>query len=166
MAFPRLCAIAEIGWTGPRGEYADFRQRLETHLMRLAAMDIMFRYPGRDQDPPLATWDTGMLQASSDGVLRFKLPANLEAGTYDVRFIYQSGSHGLTVKSAQFVVNGDEQEADTHDGFAGGRTTNNVYRVSFPTRRSLVQQLELKVVAHGEGGTDSSGYIELTKIEE
>ncbi len=34
-AFPRLTAIAETAWSGPGGDFADFRTRLETHLPRL-----------------------------------------------------------------------------------------------------------------------------------
>ena len=34
-AFPRLAAIAETGWSGPGGDFADFRQRLVDHLPRL-----------------------------------------------------------------------------------------------------------------------------------
>jgi hexosaminidase len=34
-AFPRLAAIAETGWSGPGGDFADFRARLAIHLPRL-----------------------------------------------------------------------------------------------------------------------------------
>jgi hexosaminidase len=34
-AFPRLAAIAETGWSGPGGDFAGFRERLEIHLPRL-----------------------------------------------------------------------------------------------------------------------------------
>jgi hexosaminidase len=34
-AFPRLAAIAETAWSGPGGDFAEFRGRLETHLPRL-----------------------------------------------------------------------------------------------------------------------------------
>jgi hexosaminidase len=44
MAFPRLCALAEVVWT-PRAlrDYADFRARLSTHLRRLAILDVNYR---------------------------------------------------------------------------------------------------------------------------
>lgn len=46
MAFPRLCALAEVVWT-PREErnFTDFRSRLDTHLRRLAILDVGFRRP-------------------------------------------------------------------------------------------------------------------------
>ena len=44
MAFPRLAALAEVGWTyRDRGEFADFRRRLGTHLERLDALGVNYR---------------------------------------------------------------------------------------------------------------------------
>jgi hexosaminidase len=44
MAFPRLSALAEVAWSPSSGRtFADFRIRLETHLTRLAILDVNFR---------------------------------------------------------------------------------------------------------------------------
>ncbi len=44
MAFPRLAALAEAVWTPPaRKDYAGFLARLETHLARLAILDVNYR---------------------------------------------------------------------------------------------------------------------------
>ncbi len=49
MAFPRMSALAEVVWTPAElKDYADFRARLETHLLRLKALDVNFR----PLDPP------------------------------------------------------------------------------------------------------------------
>jgi hexosaminidase len=46
MAFPRLTALAEAVWTPvAQKDYADYRGRLDTHLARLAALDVNFRRP-------------------------------------------------------------------------------------------------------------------------
>ncbi|MDH2424459.1 beta-N-acetylhexosaminidase [Sphaerisporangium sp. TRM90804] len=39
MAFPRLCAFAEVAWGSPN-DYPDFLQRLDPHLARLAAQGV------------------------------------------------------------------------------------------------------------------------------
>jgi hexosaminidase len=47
MAFPRACALAEVLWTPPEEkDYADFQQRLVTHLARLAVLDVNYRALG------------------------------------------------------------------------------------------------------------------------
>jgi hexosaminidase len=44
MAFPRLCALAEVGWSNPKGRnYAEFLTRLQPHLARLKSLDVAFR---------------------------------------------------------------------------------------------------------------------------
>ena len=43
-AFPRLIALAEVGWTpAPLGPFEAFRARLITHLERLRILDVNFR---------------------------------------------------------------------------------------------------------------------------
>ncbi|MGI9822324.1 beta-N-acetylhexosaminidase [Agromyces sp. Marseille-Q5079] len=42
-AFPRLCAIAEVLWSGPGGDEADFLERLDRHLERLDAIGVEYR---------------------------------------------------------------------------------------------------------------------------
>ncbi len=44
MAFPRLCALAEVVWSPRTGSYYDdFTSRLRTHLDRLILLDVDFR---------------------------------------------------------------------------------------------------------------------------
>ncbi|WP_328808002.1 beta-N-acetylhexosaminidase [Nonomuraea antri] len=42
MAFPRLCALAEVAW-GTAGEYAEFGERLRGHLERLDRLGVGYR---------------------------------------------------------------------------------------------------------------------------
>ena len=42
MAFPRLAAIAEVGWSAPARDFEFFRQRLGAHGPRLAALGVNF----------------------------------------------------------------------------------------------------------------------------
>jgi hexosaminidase len=44
MAFPRLCALAEVVWTSPTGkDYDEFLSRLAFHLGRLDVLDVNYR---------------------------------------------------------------------------------------------------------------------------
>ena len=43
-AYPRLAAVAEIGWSDPRPrDFARFRARLAEHLTRLDALKVNYR---------------------------------------------------------------------------------------------------------------------------
>jgi hexosaminidase len=42
-AFPRLAALAEVGWTAQRQPFPEFRQRLRGHLRRLDAFGVHYR---------------------------------------------------------------------------------------------------------------------------
>jgi hexosaminidase len=44
MAFPRLCALAEVVWTpAQHKDYGDFLTRLATHLQRFDVLDVKYR---------------------------------------------------------------------------------------------------------------------------
>jgi hexosaminidase len=50
MAFPRMCALAEVAWTAKeRRDYADFGRRLPAHLARLKAMGVNYRPSNQEQ---------------------------------------------------------------------------------------------------------------------
>jgi hexosaminidase len=42
-ALPRLTAIAEIGWTGPGGDFPDFRRRVAAHTPRWDTLGLNYR---------------------------------------------------------------------------------------------------------------------------
>lgn len=45
MAFPRLLAIAEVGWSNPAKDFQDFSHRLAHNLRRLDRKNVNFRIP-------------------------------------------------------------------------------------------------------------------------
>ncbi|MER6348996.1 beta-N-acetylhexosaminidase [Streptomyces sp. NPDC001595] len=50
LTYPRLCALADRGWSGP-STWADFSARLERHTARLDALQVR-RHPGRPGTDP------------------------------------------------------------------------------------------------------------------
>jgi hexosaminidase len=40
LAYPRLCALAELAWSAPPGDYADFADRLAVHAQRLRSLGV------------------------------------------------------------------------------------------------------------------------------
>ena len=59
-AFPRMCAISEVGWTQPQNKsFPDFEDRIyRYHYDRMYHMGIAFRLP-----PPVVTYNDGALTA-------------------------------------------------------------------------------------------------------
>ena len=43
MAFPRLCALAEVGWSSPEKDFPGFLARLKVHLKRLDVIGLRYR---------------------------------------------------------------------------------------------------------------------------
>ncbi|WP_058234611.1 beta-N-acetylhexosaminidase [Devriesea agamarum] len=43
MAFPRVCALAELAWGSPRQSYREFEDRVRAHLPRLDALGLTYR---------------------------------------------------------------------------------------------------------------------------
>ena len=60
MAFPRLVAIAEVGWSKPPRDFASFRQRLGAHGPRLTALGVNFY-----RSPQIPWWGTEAVPAST-----------------------------------------------------------------------------------------------------
>jgi hexosaminidase len=56
MLFPRLCAIAEVVWSSPERDYADFEGRLREHLPRLGALAVNYRPLDGPTPGQRATW--------------------------------------------------------------------------------------------------------------
>ena len=61
MTFPRMCAVAELGWGKNGSDWANFYARLRSHYDRMSAMDINYRLM-----PPTVEFKDGTLRASAD----------------------------------------------------------------------------------------------------
>jgi hexosaminidase len=62
MAFPRLIAIAELGWTSAPRDFESFRQRLGVHGVRLSALGVNFY-----RSPQVPWWNGGVEARGPEG---------------------------------------------------------------------------------------------------
>lgn len=162
MAFPRVCAISEIGWTRPdMKDYADFWNRLEHHLDRLARQDVNFRRLDSSQRAPLVRWSSGEFGPALQQKVSDIRAAITTTGEYEVRFIFQNGAHRLDIQSVELrdgntvVYRSDEAKQ------AGAQNNPAVYRFRLT---DLPQELKLVFTARADGGTDSNGVIVIERI--
>ncbi len=93
------------------------------------------------------------------GQLRFDAtPLINKPGTYAVRFLHQSGRHGITTCAAALLADGKEVARDTHPGWTGGSSFDNIYTLEVP-QAGGAKKWTLVVTIDGSKGTDAAGDI-------
>jgi len=169
--FPRLCAIAEVGWSGrEKPVFTDFVARLNVHKARLRAVGINF------WDEPLSqqTRKTGGVQVVGNWTpdsgyatgkqLRYKLASHAVGSLIDVRFQYTGGADALSIRKVALEVGGKVVSVDVHDGMTGSADSANKYRVGVPNGIKASDDIwlvtDVYVVPWARGGKgDSSGTV-------
>lgn len=161
MAFPRLCAIAEITWSPAEGKsYADFVGRLKTHFDRLNVLDISFRPLDPPAPPPVARWKTGDMTETFTPRTWDVTSAVKGAGTYKAIFDYTDGECRLDIGWVELLVGDKVVARDEHFGRSGGEVVNNVYRLKLDKVEPNAKYT-LRANVRTDGGTDSNGEIRL-----
>lgn len=158
MAFPRLCALAETGWTpAALKNYDQFRQRVGHLLARFDVLGVTYRK--LDAEPVVAAqWKSGETTeqvATRDWDITKSVK---KAGPVTVTFQYTSGQHRLDIQSTALLVNGQQVAIDTHDGVTGSKNSNNVYRLSLQDLPAAAT-ITLRAKIRSDGGADSNGDI-------
>lgn len=90
-----------------------------------------------------------------NGPLPFK-----EAGTYQVSFNYQRGSHAARFMAVELYDGKTKVAEDRHNGSAGHKHSNNVYTLEVP---KAVKKPRLYITFDMETNRDSYGKITVTK---
>jgi hexosaminidase len=156
MAFPRLCALAEVGWSPKSArDWNDFNQRLQIHEQRLEQMGVNYR---RDLSVKIGEWIPPQLSSSPAGTnLEWDVTPEVKAaGQYRITFQYAQGS-GLNLKSVSLFENGKEIATDTHSGFAARNPSKPVYVLNLPAFNAGAKYTLRAAVSGGK----SSGTITL-----
>ncbi len=162
MAYPRACAVAEIGWTSQSNRnFNDFSRRLESHFPRLTALDVNFHTP-KESLAVIGKWDPSQMSTQFKN-LEWDITSFIkESGNYQVRFQYTGGSHRLDIEWAELVINGKPVSRDSHSGRTGGENVDNIYFLKLENFNSGAKVI-LRASVLSDGGTDSSGNITILK---
>lgn len=163
--FPRLCAIAEVGWSSrERPAFADFNKRLSEHYGRLDAMGV--NYWREPKTIPLGNWSPN--PALKNGT-SFDVPVEqpLSAGKWTVVFRYQKGADALMVDAVELLADGKVVASDVHEGTAGAQHINNRYVLLVPdskTDTKWVARVKAHVQPWKQGGNgDTAGVMTLSE---
>ena len=131
-AFPRLCAISEVGWSPVnRPDFADFQRRLRLHRARLLAVGIV----PWDEPPSVKLGDWKPDPALATGTTwKFAVPGGqLRPGDAQLWFRYSGGADALSIRGVHLLRQGKVVAQDTHPGLAGSEHKGNVYRLAVPS---------------------------------
>ncbi len=154
-AYPRAAALAETAWSPAAAKnYADFRQRMETHALRLKALGVNFR-PLDEELVAAGTWKSGQVgdvwvEKTWDISSQIK-----KAGTVEAAFQYTGGTHRLDISKVELLRDGQIVATDEHTGVTGGATKDNVYRL--PLANFAPGKYVLRARVRSDGGDDSNG---------
>lgn len=158
-AYPRACALAELTWTKQeqRNDVPGFQARVAEHGARLTALGLNHRHM---PPPATASWNPDFLNSKKEWKFKINGSYFSSGKTISVNFRYQSGQHALNVQSVELLAGDNVIAKDEHAGFAGGRPNNTSYQLTLPNGQNA-GDLSLRVKAHGEGGNDSHGVVEI-----
>jgi hexosaminidase len=162
MAFPRLGALAEVGWS-PRGahDFEDFHRRSLAFGQRLTLAGVNYRRP---TSVKIGGWSPQ--QINVDGVtLEWDVTKNADAaGLRHVTFDAITGLDGLDIAWAALLEDGREISRDEHLAHAADISTDPandgdpVYSLNVPRVKPGAHYL-LRAHVAGSGGTNSQGDV-------
>jgi hexosaminidase len=155
MMFPRLCALAEIGWSPKETrDWNNFQQRLQTHELRFGELGLNYR---RDLSVPVGDWKPAQLTTNSAGTnLEWDVTSEIKGpAQYRITFEHTRGS-GLMINSVSLLEDGKPVASDSHAGYAARNPTKPVYVLNVAQTTNAKYTLRASV-----SGTDSSGRVSL-----
>jgi hexosaminidase len=152
MAFPRLCALAEVAWSSKTARnWDDFSRRLRVHELRLDELGVNYR---RELSVKIGEWTPAQLTNATNSVLEWDVTAQVKGpGQYRVTFQYAHGP-GLVLQSATLLEDGKEVATDAHTGFAARNPTKPVYLLNLPAVNANAKySLRASVSGQNSSGT-------------
>lgn len=110
--FPRLLAVAEIGWTSPANKnYADFLNRLSNHYPRLDTLHIDYFKKG---GYIIGNWDSSQITTTFKTKQWNVTPKVYAAGRIQAGFLYTGGKSFLKIRNVKLLENGKVVASDDH----------------------------------------------------
>ena len=157
--FPRLLALAEIGWI-EKGErdYDNFKKRLATHYPRLDELKVDYY---REGGYISGTWSPEKLTtefANLEWDVTKKVYAN---GRINAAFFYTKGEHFMDIQKVELLEDGKVISTDEHDGladkFRGTYKTKTYFYALKVDDYKASSKYTVRAMVKGKDGVDSYG---------
>ncbi|MEN8122362.1 MAG: beta-N-acetylhexosaminidase [Bacteroidota bacterium] len=157
--FPRLLAVAEVGWIA-KGErdYANFQKRLKTQYSRLDELKIDYY---REGGYITGTWTPDKLSTTYSNIewdVTKKVYAN---GRINAAFFYTKGENFMQIQKVELLEDSKVISVDEHDGLADKfrgthKTKTFFYALKVDSYKPLAKYT-IRAVAKGKDGVNSYG---------
>lgn len=157
--FPRLLAVAEIGWASKsKKDYAEFCRRLDANLPRLDSMRIDYYHTG---GYIAGSWKSEDIKEEYS-TLTFDVTKRIyDNGRAQAGFFFVDGKNFLEIDAVQLLQDGRIIDEDGHHALADKfRGTNKIkpFYYNFTVRDyNPNAKYEIKARVRGAGGVDSKG---------
>ena len=157
MAFPRLCAMAEVTWSAAAARnFDDFSRRLPVDEQRLDRMGVNYRQATAVK---IGGWTPAEI-TSAGSELSWDVTGQVTApGQFRVSLNYTQGGCGIDIGWVALLEDGQEVSRDAHAGFTGSNPRQPVYTLTVPAPKPGAHYTVRAQVA-GSGGTDSTGEVD------
>lgn len=157
--FPRLLAVAEIGWASKsKKDYAEFCRRLDANLPRLDAMRIDYYHTG---GYIAGTWSSQDIQEEYTTISFDVTKKIYDNGRAQAGFFFVDGKNFLEIDGVQLLQDGRIVEEDGHHALADKfRGTNKIkpFYYNFTVKSyDPNAKYEIRARIRGVGGVDSKG---------
>lgn len=171
--YPRLAAYSEVGWSELDDKNFDaFKTRMKRQLKRwdiqgiqyakgetnkLSASDFFNHVKVDSWSPQQTPQDWKVHDFSTADTIK-------AAGTYEVAFLYNKGTHALDISEVSLLQDGKVIATDKHAGFSGGSLKGVAYTLKLPKYKAGAKYT-LQARIKGSGGTDSHGEVKVQASE-
>jgi hexosaminidase len=153
--FPRILALAEVGWTPQeKRDGTEFARRVTDFLPRLDAWGIAYFKPPVE----VGTWTPQQMSERWKDLEWNITNAVRKAGPLDMQMLYERGAHALEIQSVTLLQDGREISRDEHKGRAGSEHVGNDYHLRVDAVKPGATYM-LRARVRSAGGTDSNGVV-------
>ena len=159
--FPRLCALAEVGWSPKEArDAANFSERMKVNGERLDLLGVKY-----NREAKIVLWGKTIGQWLPSQIAAEFAPLDWDItklvakpGLYAATLKYSAGNHGIEIEWVALLENGTEVARDVHNGFSGYDKNDITYRLDLRTVKPGAKYV-LRASVRGKGGTDSAGDV-------
>jgi hexosaminidase len=168
MIFPRVYALAEVGWSAKgKKSWDDFQDRAKAYMARTHANDVeSMDHLTNDYDYAnrIGVWTPKTISTTLNEIEFDASKIVKGEGTYKATFQFDRGPHGLAIEEAALLCSCGHREADIHKGFAGTINKDNEY-IFHVSPKSPDMTWKLVATVRSDGGNNSRGTVYLKKVQ-